>query len=134
VLVEYESLAAEGRALGGELSFRRLLRGLAGERSVEGAYCYLQPDASPGLLKALGDAGFQVRTITGEQELLLDMAASAMAAAGRSGTVVIAPASAVRRPLQEALQRHEVRVTTAGFEAAQGGEHQVLGRDCIFVP
>jgi NYN domain len=117
VLVDLEALAAEARALGGELSFRRLMRTLCGERPVEGAYCYTAAAGSPGMIKALADAGFQVRTVSG-QEMLLDMAVDAMAAAGRSGTVVIAPAAAAVRPLLDVLKRHDVRVVTAGFEPA----------------
>lgn len=136
VLVDLEALDAEARTLGGELSFRRLLRGLGGEHTIEGAYCYATAQSRPAAIKALADAGFQVRTVTDDAAMVFAMAVDAMALAGRGGSVVIAPANPGLGPVIDALHRHGVRVVTAGFEPPRitADEHRLLGRDCIFVP
>lgn len=136
VLVNLPALEAEVRRQGGELSFRRLLRGIGGDRPLVRALCLAGEGMAPSAANALASGGFEVQTAGSAAGTLVALAVEAMALAPRVDAIVIAPGSPELLPLVAALRSQGVRVETAGFDepALAAAAHRRLGRDCVFVP
>jgi hypothetical protein len=136
VLLDFTTLQEEARRQGGELSYRRLLRGILGERTAIRSFCYGSAKLPDAAAKALGQSGFELATCDSPVAAAVRMAVDAMSVASRVDTVVLAPASAQLDSLVQALRAQGVRVECASFEAPTDGNVPVvrLGKDCIFVP
>jgi len=135
VLVDLGALQDSAHRQGGEVSFRRLLAGLIGDRPLIRALCYLDEDAEsgPGPVKA---SGFEAHGTAGADDTAMAMAVDAMALAPRVDCVILAPGGRRQRRLAGALLAQGVRVETASFDSSEplDSPHHRLGRECMFVP
>jgi len=133
LFVDVEALQREARALGGQVSFSRLLRQLAGTRNVSRAIAYCTPQSRG----TGGVAGLETVRVENDAETAVAIAVDALATAPRVDCVVIAPEANAAGPLVRALRAAGVRVESAGFGArgtSDVAEHQRLGREALFVP
>ncbi|MBM4062981.1 MAG: hypothetical protein FJ265_18080 [Planctomycetes bacterium] len=129
VLVDFDGLADEARAQGGELAMRRLLAGLAGDRTVDRAVCW-------AARRQQVPAGFDLQEAEEGPAAGITFASLAIELAASAGQLVLAPASEPLRRLAAAMRRAGHRVELADFVASGDADLPVrrLGRDCLFVP
>ena len=129
LLIDLPALQAEAQAQGGEIAFRRLRSGLAGERPVTRAVC-LAPDG------ATVPSGFDQATTEDSFAGGIRFTGKVLELLGKSGQIVLAPPCAAFRELATVLRKAGHHVEIAGFLPASddaAGTRQ-LGRDCLFVP
>lgn len=133
--MDVAALEAQARDHGGELSYRRLMRNLTGNRPLIRAVAYLDPD-QPADAGQVASSGFEVESIPEGTTASMMLAVDAMGIAPRVDCVVLAPENPQLQHLASTLRSQGLRVETAGFTAADPGFgfHQTLGRDSIFVP
>jgi hypothetical protein len=133
LFLDVEAIQREARAIGGQVSFSRALRQIAGARTVVRALAYCTPQS-----RGTGGAGgLETVRVERESDTAVAIAVDALATAARVDCVVFAPESAAPAPLIRALRAHGVRVESAGFEArghTEVADHQRLGKEALFVP
>jgi hypothetical protein len=136
VLVDLPELQQQAQQQGGELSYRKLLRAIAGERTVARAICYVGPDTPEAVSQALAQTGFELLPKGDPATAAVAMAVDAMAMAPDVSAMALAPLHGALPPLLRSLQARGVLVEAAGFgvEAPAGVTPRRLGRECIFVP
>lgn len=135
VLLDLHHLQEAARSRGAELSFRKLLRNLAGERRVLRAVCYLLRDAPKPAAAAIAASGFEVQLADTDAEVCERMQRDAATLPSGVETLVLAPGTEAQLELRQQLDP-ELRIELANFEPAgsMGLAHRQLGRECVFVP
>lgn len=135
VLLDLHHLQEAARSRGAELSFRKLLRNLAGERRVLRAVCYLLRDAPKPAAAAIAASGFEVQLADTDAEVCERMQRDAATLPSGVETLVLAPGTEAQLDLRQQLDP-ELRIELANFEPAgsMGLQHRQLGRECVFVP
>jgi hypothetical protein len=136
ILLDFDALSRQAQEQGGELSFRKLLRGIAGDRPVIRATCYLGKTTPNTARQALAASGFTVQVCDDDDATAQAIGVEALALAARVDALVLAPATRVLPAVLQDLDRAGVRLEAAGFDglAPAGVASRRLGRDCIFVP
>lgn len=136
LLIDYAGLQESAHRLGGELSFRRLLKQIAGDRPLIRSVCYVPKDTPEAVIGPMKATGFEVFEVQDSATANVAAAVDGMALAPRVDCIVLAPGSGSLAPLAKALAATGVRVETASFEGASTmpGQHRRLGRNCVFVP
>ncbi|HLU40478.1 MAG TPA: NYN domain-containing protein [Planctomycetota bacterium] len=133
LFLDVDALQREARNAGGQVSFSRAVRQIAGSRAVARAVAYCTPQSRG----TGGAAGIETVRVERDSDTTVAIAVDALATASRVDCVVIAPESAAAAPLVRALRAQGVRVESAGFEArghSEVAEHQRLGKEALFVP
>jgi hypothetical protein len=140
LFVDVEHLLVEARQLGGEVSYSRVLRNLAGQRTLVRAIAYVG-EGHRSLLPSLQNGGFEVELVDDARGSAVALATDAVTVGPRVDCVVLAPESAAFGHLARALRARGVRVETAGFGRGGaergrsiGQHHHQLGKECLFVP
>src|SRR5262249_46975737 len=134
ILLDFAALSAEAQRQGGELSFRKLLRGIAGDRPVIRALCFLGAGAPATAAAALAASGFEVLSHGDGETAAVTMAVEAMALAPRIDVLVLAPAGRTMASLVQVLSSRGLQIEAANFDgtAPAGTVVRRLGRECIF--
>jgi uncharacterized LabA/DUF88 family protein len=140
MFVDVEHLLVEARQLGGEVSYSRVLRNLAGQRTLVRAIAYVG-EGHRSLLPSLQNGGFEVELVDDARGSAVALATDAVTIGPRVDCVVLARESGALSPLARALRARGVRVETAGFGRSGadrgrsvGQHHHQLGKECLFVP
>jgi hypothetical protein len=134
ILLDLTALQDEARHHGGELSYRKLRRGIAGDRDVARAVCLLPADAPEAAAAAMTASGFEPRRTSGAELAALTTAAGECRS--RADVLMVVPATGPMADLVRNQQEQNLPVETAGFADTPipGVPHRRLGRDCVFVP
>lgn len=135
ILVDLEALQQEAQRAGGELAYRKLLRGVLGDRTLIRAICYVGTAPHSGA-QALVASGFEIAPASDAAAMAMAMAVDAMAMASRIDVLVLAPGNRALPVLVHALRGLGIRVEAAGFEGDAPADTigRRLGRECVFVP
>lgn len=136
VLLDLHHLQEDARSRGAELSFRKILRNIAGERRVLRAVCYLLKEAPRPAAAAIAASGFEVHVLDDDRGIRARMQVDADAMPAGIETVVLCPGTDDQLALGERLAANGMEIETAGFEPTGGigHRHRQLGRECVFVP
>lgn len=133
LFLDVDALEREARTLGGQVAFSRVLRQVAGVRTLSRAIAYCTPQSRG----TGGVAGLETVRVEREAETPVAIAVDALATSPRVDCVVIVPESAATGPLVRALRANGVRVESAGFEnrgPSEVADHQRLGKEALFSP
>jgi uncharacterized LabA/DUF88 family protein len=136
ILLDAASLQSQARDLGAEVSYVRLLRGLAGTRPVIRAVAYVT-GGQGSLPSTLAAHDIEVERCQDSGAVDVGIAVDALGLASRVDCVVIASASPALGQLARALRSHGLRVESASFSAEaawSAQQHHQLGKSCLFVP
>ncbi|MCY2956065.1 MAG: NYN domain-containing protein [Planctomycetota bacterium] len=133
-MLDFEALSTEARALGGEISFRKLLRNIAGKRAIVRATCYIEAHTPPFARTALTASGFSV--LVKDEQVATTMATDALALIEQVDALVLCPASPFESELLLRLAEHGPCVEAASFDgtAPTGTSARILGKECMFTP
>ena len=135
VFLDVAALRDQARDLGSEVSYVRLLRGLANQRPVFRAVAYV-PGEQETLKSTLSAHDIEVEHCD-EGAVDVAIAVDALALAPKVDCVVLASGSSSLAPLARSLRNRGLRVESASFLADPAWEaphHQQLGKGCLFVP
>jgi len=116
-----------------QVSYSRVLRHIAGPRSVVSAIAYVTPEVKP-----VGTQQLETREVSDAGAVPVAMTMDAMSLSSGIDAIIFIPSDRRLEPLIAALQDRHVSVESAGFcpqEATdEHGEHHELGPECIFIP
>ncbi|MGE3171099.1 MAG: hypothetical protein AB7O97_00650 [Planctomycetota bacterium] len=136
MLVDLEALQAQARERGGELSFRKLLKGIAHGCPVEQAVCFVTRATAPSVRRSLTAAGFALREHETATEAQAAMAEAALSVRWPIDALVLAPLGARLESHVDELAGGGFRIEVASFDgtAPSGAVARRLGPGCLFVP
>lgn len=136
VMLDLHPLQEAARSRGAELSFRKLLRHLAGERRILRALCYLLEGTPRPAAGAIAASGFEVHVLPSADAIAERVRTDAKTLPAGVEVVVLAPGTEAQLRLASELEPQGMKVETANFDpTGRGGvPHRQLGRECVFVP
>lgn len=135
VLIDVEALQQEAEQAGGEISFRKLLRGLATDRKVVAACCLATSNTPKTHLRALAAGGFEVDVLPSANDVPAALLRCTRRVEEQVDLMVLAPAPESLEFVEElAAELGEGRLELTGFQSAADGRHRSLGRECLFIP
>ena len=130
------ALQGQARDLGAEVSYVRVLRGLADSRPVIRAVAYVA-GGQDSLEATLAAHDIEVERCEETGAVDVGITVDALTLASKVDCVVIASASGALGGLAQALRSQGLRVESASFLADQAWsaqQHHQLGKSCLFVP
>jgi hypothetical protein len=136
ILVDLDALQTEASQRGGELSFHKLLRCIAGDARVVRAVCYLVHGTAVATKRALRTTGFELQEYATAAEAEAAMQQAATQTDWAVDTLVLLPMTAGLAGRIDEFVRASIRIEAASFDgtARSGLPARQLGRGCLFVP
>ena len=136
ILMDLDVLQKQAHEAGGELAFLKLIKLLADNRTLCGAFGYTTESSDAGLPPSSSTNGLSVRRCTDKESAAVALTIDAMGMIEELDALVLAPMPPNLQPLLDTLAQRGISVEVASFggESPEGTQPRSLGSNCLFVP